>query len=161
MKPVYQILCLIACYSSGYLGDVTGQSSKERKMECNLLLLTKAVAPNEMARAEVELKNVSQHDIILKYSTHIFEFLDLEVLDPTGKKISKVPYGGLFSPSAPGSESTLTLRPGASYRETVLVFATCDDNDHQAAGVYKVKATYQHDNQKAISKQVELTVKTK
>jgi len=99
------------------------QAPKDAKMECKLIVQKKNAAIGETPPAEVEIKNTSKEDICITYNNNPFEFLDLEVTDPAGKKISEGKYSDRFSPSSvgPGKEQ-LILRPNETYRGAVAVF---------------------------------------
>ncbi len=130
-------------------------------MECNLILPKKTVNIGELVLAKVEIKNISKQDLNIIYNTDPLEYLDLEVIDPTGKKISTDGYGGRFSPFTFSPEQKLTLRAGETYRGKVSIYGNSKESDRTKAGVYKIIAIYEYKKEKAISKQVELTVMPK
>ena len=131
----------------------------EPRMECTLTLeKNKAKAGEFSVPATVEIKNVSKENLVIDYMTLPFYHLDLLILDPTGKKISDSPYRKNFSLA---DQLQITLRPGESYRGTVDIFGNSDKASWQAPGTYKISAIYEYLKERAVSKQVELTLTPK
>ena len=107
-----------------------------------------------------ELKNDSRDKLFFIYNSSFLEHLDLEILDPNGKRISKR-YGGVFPPCTLLPEQVYSFSSGAMVRTGVSIFAACDEKDRQTPGLYKITATYEYQNEKAVSNQVELTLMAK
>jgi len=128
---------------------------KEPKIECTLILEKNKAKVGEFFAAEVIIKNISKEDFVIDYIAMPFYHLDLLILDPAGKKIPSRPYRNIFSII---DEGQLTLRPDESYRAKVDIFATSDDASWETLGTYKIIAVYEYKKEKAVSKQVELTL---
>lgn len=141
--------------------SVLSQPPKGAKMECKLIVANKNVAVGETPPAEVEIKNVSKEDLIITYNTNPLEFLDLEVFDPAGKRISEGKYGGRFSPSSPTPQRQVILKPGEAFRKPVGVFGNSKENDRTTPGVYRVVAVFEYAKMRAVAEAVMLNVQAK
>jgi hypothetical protein len=132
------------------------------KLECRLDAdrPQKAGIVGEPVSLHFELKSAARDNLFLIYNSSFLEHLDLEVLDPTGKRISKR-YGGLFAPITPLPEQILLMNAGTIVRTGVSVFAACDKKDFQRPGIYKITAIYEYQNEKAVSKPLEITLTTR
>ena len=107
-----------------------------------------------------ELKSVSRDKLFFIYNSSFLEHLDLEILDPAGKRISRR-YGGMIPPCTPLPEQVFPFDPGTIVRTGVSVFAACDKKDRQTPGVYKITAIYEYQNERAVSNTIELTLTAK
>ena len=135
------------------------QPPKGAKMECKLILSKDTAKIAENVPAEVELKNITKEDLVIEYSAHPFEYLDLRVVDPDGKKISNRAYGGAFSPFP--TKQKLKLGAGECYRFTVRIDANSNQSDWTKPGVYKITAVYGYKKETITSKEMTLTLTPK
>jgi hypothetical protein len=120
-------------------------------MHCRLVVKAKSAGVNAVIPAEVELENTSPKVLTISYEAHPLQYLDLEVIDAAGKRVSEGYYGHMFSPGMP--PQTLHLAPGQKYRHTVSLFATVSKI---TPGKYRIKAVYHYDSLHAESDTVEV-----
>jgi hypothetical protein len=132
------------------------------KLQCRLDVDRgrKAAKIGDPVSLHFELKSMTRDKLFIIYNSNFLEHLDLEVLDPTGKRISKR-YGEVFSPCTPLPERMYLFSPDTTMRTGVSVFAACDKKDRQAPGIYKITAIYAYQNEKAVSNSIELTLTAK
>jgi hypothetical protein len=151
------VACCLSCESHTLLF----QAQKDAKMECKLIVKKTKLTVGEYPRAEVEIKNTSKQNLVITFNTHVLEFLDLEIANSAGKKISVGKYGGRFSPYSPEPHKQMILRPGEAHRAPVGVFGNMKKSDRTTPGVYRIIAIYEYDKVRAVADPVELTIESK
>jgi hypothetical protein len=124
---------------------------REVPMQCRLLVKKTTESVTRVIPAEVELENPSPKALTISFESHPLQYLDLEVTDGAGKRVSQGYYGYLFSPGMP--PQTLNLAPGQKYRHTVSLFGTVPN---VTPGKYRIKAIYRYNSLHAESDAVEV-----
>jgi hypothetical protein len=129
------------------------------KMECVLVPQEINVISGDSPGAEVQFRNTSDVTIVVinHDRTSPLEFLDVEVLDPDGRRISDY-FGHLCIPSVADGGTEHSFAPGETYRETISLFRAVDDRYNLKPGVYKVTAFFRYGDIRATSRQIEITV---
>lgn len=105
--------------------------------------------------AELELENLSGHEIEIEYQMAVLQYLDLIVRDATGKTISDRHYGDRFSPFE--LPKVLCIPTGQKFRANVNLFATVSQKP-VAPGTYNVQAVFEYNDVRAESEPLEVTV---
>src|SRR5262249_18956788 len=123
------------------------KQEREARMTCVLLIERTPVGAGNAPKACLQLRNTSKETITVICKCDPLEYLHIEVIDPTGKKINDSHYlvGGPFE-----RPQELSLLPGGVYRFPVNVFGTCE-NAPTAPGVYKLTASYTYKDIRALS----------
>ena len=126
-------------------------------MTCVRLIERTPVGAGNAPKAYLQLRNTSKETIQVIYKCDPLEYLDIDVIDPTGKKINDSHYlvGGPFE-----RPQELRLLPGGVYRFPVNVFGTCEKTP-TAPGVYKFTASYTYKDIRAVAQTLEFTVMKK
>ena len=105
--------------------------------------------------AEIELENLSNSELEIRYQMAVLQYLNLIITDVYGNIVSEGHFGDRFSPFA--DARSLRLAPGEKYRENVHLLATRPRGPIQPA-TYYVTAIYEYDGFRAVSETVEVTV---
>lgn len=72
---------------------------------------------------ELLLTNTSTRPVTIPYHTHLYEYLDLLILNSNGQVVSQYVYGAAFPPgAASGPERKLVLSPGETSCRPVHLF---------------------------------------
>ncbi len=104
---------------------------------------------------EVELENCSDIPIEIEYTMTPLQFLELEVLEPSGKVISEGHFSDRFSPRL--EPAVLRLKPGEKFTANVSLLATLP-LEKRAAGRYTIQASYRFQGKKVMAEPVMLEV---
>jgi len=133
------------------------KQEREARMTCVLLIERTPVGAGNAPKVCLQLRNTSKETITVICKCDPLEYLHIEVIDPTGKKINDSHYlvGGPFE-----RPQELGLLPGGVYRFPVNVFGTCEKAP-TAPGVYKLTASYTYKDIRALSQTIEFTVTKK
>ena len=161
MKKLISLFLLLIAVCLLQNSSLLSQTPKAANMECKLIVENKNLAIGEVPSGRVEIKNISKQEIVITYNTSPWEFLDLEVADPTGKVISDGKYGDRFSPSTIIAERIVTLRPGDVFTRAVDVFGSSKETDRMTPGIYRVVAVFGYNEVLAKSDPVMLNLGTK
>lgn len=128
-----------------------GLKQDKSMVECKLVLETKIVPVDQPVGYSIELKNVSDKVIDIRWTRHpILEFLTWEITKPNGFR-ELLPPSGALSPITPNG--VYTLQPGEK-RVWKFAFKTT-----APTGTYRYRVIFEHDKLKAISPEVELEVR--
>lgn len=140
-------------------GPSAAQKEKVVKLECRLRIKNLVIKTGERPKGNVELVNISKDNLILRYKSHVFQYLNIKVLDEAGATVSAGHYGHLFAPAgAFDMEFERILKPGESYEFTVAPFAKTKFAKTAPPGIYRCTAVYEYEKQQTSSKEVTLTV---
>jgi hypothetical protein len=119
---------------------VPGQPSSQPPLACHLrpkeVLGRHGPIPN---MGEVELANCSAAPLQIEYTMTPLQFLELEVLGPSGEIVSEGHFSDRFSPTA--EPAVLTLMPGEKFTSHMALLATVP-REKRLPGRYKVQASY-------------------
>ncbi len=157
----YLKVTAITFFLSFQTHSLFSQEPRGAKMECKLTVQKANLSFGEICQGEVAIKNTGKHDIVITYNANPWEFLDLDVTNPAGKKISDGKYGGRFSPLSPKAQQQIVLKPGETYRGAVEVFGNSKENDRTTPGAYKVTAVFEYNKLRAIADPVVINIGSK
>jgi hypothetical protein len=161
---VFSMLLGIICgvLHSPYSAEVNAMQEEKRNakesLACRLVLDKAEATVGTLVSAHVEISNTSPVPIEIAYVSHPFSLLDLRVVDPKGRVISKRSYATIFSTI---DEGTLILNPGQVYKHTVDITATSDAQDWLSPGTYTIRAEYRYNNKRYYSAEVKLKLTEK
>ena len=88
---------------------------------------------------EVELENCSDAPLEIEYTMTPLQFLELEVIGPSGALVSEGHFADRFSPTR--DPAVLRLMPGEKFIANVSLLATVP-HDKRSPGRYTVQAFY-------------------
>ena len=131
------------------------KNDKEKPMlQCRVILreiTTEKGVPNEVAAFDVEIKNISDKSIDIRFTAApaVLQFMKGEVNRPDGTSL-KFKCKDYLSPHTP---TILTLRPGQATK------GSFGSEGAQGPGVYRVQAFFEYENLKAVSPVVEVDLK--
>lgn len=97
---------------------------------------------------ELEITNRSPDAIEIEHCMSPLQYLELEVTDAAGRVVSEGHFSDRLSPSL--EVLVLRLLPGEMFVATVPLLATLP-REQRVAGVYFVRAIYEHPNLRAVS----------
>lgn len=100
---------------------------------------------------ELELENLSQEVVEIRYQMSPLQYLDLVVTGPSGAVISEGHFGDRFSPMA--EEQTLLLQPAEKFTREVPLLGTVP-REKRLAGVYRVQAVFEYNGTRAVSEPI-------
>src|SRR5689334_17479272 len=106
---------------------------------CRLRQRQSQRAPSPLT-GEVELENTSAMAMEIQVKSSPLQYLNLMVVDASGRVISESFYGDLFSPLV--KPYSLRLEPGEKYTGPVHLLGNVP-KEKQQPGVYIVQAIYQ------------------
>jgi len=126
------------------------------RLACRLLRkVVSGVRGPRCEAGELELENLSQGAVVIRYQMSPLQYLDLRVTGPSGAVVSERHFGDRFSPQA--EERVLRLEPGEKFRSEVPLLSTVP-REKRAPGRYLVKAVYETSDIKAASDPVEVII---
>jgi hypothetical protein len=105
--------------------------------------------------AEVELENLSDTLLEIRYWMTVLQYLHLQVSDAAGKVVSQGHFGDRFAPTREPLE--LRLEPGEKFTANVHLSATVPVYP-VPPGTYTVEAVYDYDGIRAASDPMKVTV---
>jgi hypothetical protein len=88
---------------------------------------------------EVELENCSDAPLEIEYTMTPLQFLEIEVIGPSGAVMSEGHFADRFSPTR--DPAVLRLMPGEKFTANVSLLATVP-HDKRSPGRYTVQASY-------------------
>jgi len=150
------IIFMIFIASEGH-SQKTGLDQDNLRLQCRIIPQRKAGKIGDIVLGQIELKNVGEASIEIRWYSDPMQYLNLIVRDPDGKNISVFCYGDQFSPYWPAPQ-ILNLHPRESYSSTVNLLGTVKKKN-MVPGSYRIQAIYNYENIKAVSEVVEILLK--
>jgi len=120
----------------------------QQALVCRLRKKTTGRAAHIPTAGEVELENVSSEVLEIDVHTSPLQYFDLIVTDATGRVVSELFYGDLFSPLE--EPYTLRLRPGEKYLGPVGLLGNVPEGK-RSPGRYTVQGVFDYKGLRATS----------
>ncbi len=125
-----------------------GTAARPQPLVCRLRKKTTGRAAAVATAGEVELENLSAAPIEVEVTSSPLQYLDLRVIDPTGRLVSAGHYGDAFSPL--DRPYTLRLAPGEKYVAPVGLLANVPEALRRP-GTYRLQAVFVYGPLQAVS----------
>jgi hypothetical protein len=142
---------MLAVRATSALGDEPDAQKDEGALRCGLILPPKQSVRGSFnaVKAIVEIKNISDKDVEIKWREHPLQALNFIIRDEKGAVVSKHAFSDSYSPRY-AEDQTLVIKAGQSYQCKVSPWITIDESDHRA-GSYSVTAVYKYEGRSYVS----------